>query len=305
MAIPTMAPATTTTRIRLRICRRRFVGRLASAASRASLAARWRALLSLGTARDPTQSRATASDRPLDRRQVAAPRGPAACPGRRSRPCAVCSLVRMPVVVQKFGGTSVGDAERIRAVADHIARTRRQGTDVVAVVSAMGKTTDDLIHLANCVSSIQPPALSTTCSSAPGSASPCRCCAWRWPSSGSTPPPSPGARSASSPTTTTPGPRSRRSRATACARRWPPGRCPSWRVSRASRRSARSRRSAGAGPTPRPWHWRPCSAPTPARSTPTSPACSPPTPGSCPRRTASTGSRSTRCSRWRPPAAGS
>ncbi len=63
----------------------------------------------------------------------------------------------MPVVVQKYGGTSVGDADRIRAVADHIARTRREGTDVVAVVSAMGKTTDDLIHLADSVSSIQPP----------------------------------------------------------------------------------------------------------------------------------------------------
>ena len=63
----------------------------------------------------------------------------------------------MPLVVQKFGGTSVGDADRIRAVADHVARTRRQGTDVVAVVSAMGKTTDDLIHLANSVSATQPP----------------------------------------------------------------------------------------------------------------------------------------------------
>jgi aspartate kinase len=63
----------------------------------------------------------------------------------------------MAVVVQKFGGTSVGDADRIRAVADHIARTRRQGTQVVAVVSAMGKTTDDLIRLADTVSSSQPP----------------------------------------------------------------------------------------------------------------------------------------------------
>jgi aspartate kinase len=63
----------------------------------------------------------------------------------------------MPMVVQKFGGTSVGDADRIRAVADHIARTRREGIDVVAVVSAMGKTTDDLIRLADSVSSIQPP----------------------------------------------------------------------------------------------------------------------------------------------------
>jgi aspartate kinase len=42
-------------------------------------------------------------------------------------------------------------------VADHIARTRREGIDVVAVVSAMGKTTDDLIRLADSVSSIQPP----------------------------------------------------------------------------------------------------------------------------------------------------
>ncbi|MGQ0825605.1 MAG: aspartate kinase [Actinomycetota bacterium] len=52
------------------------------------------------------------------------------------------------LVVQKYGGTSVGDPDRIRAVADHIARTRREGSLVVVVVSAMGKTTDDLIRLA-------------------------------------------------------------------------------------------------------------------------------------------------------------
>jgi aspartate kinase len=52
------------------------------------------------------------------------------------------------LVVQKFGGTSVADPDRIRAVADHVARTRRDGRDVVVVVSAMGKTTDDLIRLA-------------------------------------------------------------------------------------------------------------------------------------------------------------
>ena len=63
----------------------------------------------------------------------------------------------MPLVVQKFGGTSVGDADRIRAVADHIARTRREGSEVVAVVSAMGRTTDDLIRLADSVSAEQPP----------------------------------------------------------------------------------------------------------------------------------------------------
>ena len=54
----------------------------------------------------------------------------------------------MALVVQKFGGTSVADADRIRAVADHIARTRRRGDDVVVVVSAMGKETDELIRLA-------------------------------------------------------------------------------------------------------------------------------------------------------------
>ncbi|HET9728171.1 MAG TPA: aspartate kinase, partial [Acidimicrobiia bacterium] len=55
----------------------------------------------------------------------------------------------MALVVQKFGGTSVADPDRIRAVADHVVRTRRAGDDVVVVVSAMGKTTDDLVRLAN------------------------------------------------------------------------------------------------------------------------------------------------------------
>jgi aspartate kinase len=63
----------------------------------------------------------------------------------------------MALIVQKFGGTSVGDAERIRAVADHVARTRAAGNDVVVVVSAMGKFTDDLIRLADDVSPARPP----------------------------------------------------------------------------------------------------------------------------------------------------
>ena len=62
----------------------------------------------------------------------------------------------MTLVVQKFGGTSVGDADRVRAVADHVARTRRTGADVVVVVSAMGKTTDGLIRLAEDVSRVRP-----------------------------------------------------------------------------------------------------------------------------------------------------
>ncbi|HET9851857.1 MAG TPA: hypothetical protein VFP56_05060, partial [Candidatus Limnocylindrales bacterium] len=53
-----------------------------------------------------------------------------------------------PVVVQKYGGSSVGDASRIRRVAQRIARTRETGADVVCVVSAMGDTTDELLQLA-------------------------------------------------------------------------------------------------------------------------------------------------------------
>jgi len=58
----------------------------------------------------------------------------------------------MALIVQKFGGTSVGDAERIRAVAHHVARTRDAGNEVVVVVSAMGKFTDELVRLAEEVS---------------------------------------------------------------------------------------------------------------------------------------------------------
>jgi len=58
------------------------------------------------------------------------------------------------LLVQKFGGTSVADPDRIRAVAEHIVRTRRAGNDVVVVVSAMGKTTDDLERLAHGVSHV-------------------------------------------------------------------------------------------------------------------------------------------------------
>jgi aspartate kinase len=55
----------------------------------------------------------------------------------------------MALLVQKFGGTSVGSVERIKAVAQRIARCRENGDDVVVVVSAMGHTTDELTGLAN------------------------------------------------------------------------------------------------------------------------------------------------------------
>lgn len=54
----------------------------------------------------------------------------------------------MAVVVQKYGGTSVADPERISRVADRVHTTRQQGNDVVVVVSAMGTTTDQLLDLA-------------------------------------------------------------------------------------------------------------------------------------------------------------
>jgi aspartate kinase len=56
-------------------------------------------------------------------------------------------------VVMKFGGTSVADAERIKRAAERIAARRKEGNRVVAVLSARGKTTDELIRMANEVSS--------------------------------------------------------------------------------------------------------------------------------------------------------
>ena len=57
------------------------------------------------------------------------------------------------LLVQKYGGSSVGSVERIAAVVARIARDRAAGRDVVAVVSAMGDTTDDLLALASSVTS--------------------------------------------------------------------------------------------------------------------------------------------------------
>ena len=63
----------------------------------------------------------------------------------------------MPIVVQKYGGTSVGDTGRIRSVADRIVRAREQGQDVVVVVSAMGETTDDLLDKASDITPVPEP----------------------------------------------------------------------------------------------------------------------------------------------------
>src|SRR5690242_3536306 len=62
----------------------------------------------------------------------------------------------MGLVVQKYGGSSVSDAERIKRVAERIVATRKAGHDVCVVVSAMGDTTDELLDLAQQVSPLPP-----------------------------------------------------------------------------------------------------------------------------------------------------
>ena len=64
---------------------------------------------------------------------------------------------RVGTIVMKFGGTSVADSERLKAVARRIVGAREAGSRVVAVLSAMGKTTDELIDLAHDVSSAPDP----------------------------------------------------------------------------------------------------------------------------------------------------
>ena len=58
----------------------------------------------------------------------------------------------MSLVVQKYGGSSVADADALRRVAQRVVATARAGNEVVVTVSAMGDTTDELIDLAKAVS---------------------------------------------------------------------------------------------------------------------------------------------------------
>ena len=62
----------------------------------------------------------------------------------------------MPIVVQKYGGSSLADAASIKRVAQRIVETRKAGSDVCVVVSAMGDTTDELLDLAQEVSPLPP-----------------------------------------------------------------------------------------------------------------------------------------------------
>src|SRR5512135_1232203 len=63
----------------------------------------------------------------------------------------------MKIIVQKFGGSSVANVERIKKVAERVVSYKKKGWSVVVVVSAMGDTTDELIELANQITD-DPPA---------------------------------------------------------------------------------------------------------------------------------------------------
>ena len=63
----------------------------------------------------------------------------------------------MAIIVQKFGGTSLADTQRLRHVANMIAAARAEGHQIVVVVSAMGKTTDHLLAQADHFSTVLSP----------------------------------------------------------------------------------------------------------------------------------------------------
>ena len=63
----------------------------------------------------------------------------------------------MALIVQKYGGTSVADPDRVKAVAEHVAKTKREGNDVVVVVSAPAGMTDDLTNRAYKISDMPNP----------------------------------------------------------------------------------------------------------------------------------------------------
>jgi aspartate kinase len=63
----------------------------------------------------------------------------------------------VPIIVQKYGGTSVGTTERIQHVADRVVQAKEAGLDVIAVVSAMGDSTDDLLAMAHDITAAPEP----------------------------------------------------------------------------------------------------------------------------------------------------
>src|SRR5688500_9471914 len=75
---------------------------------------------------------------------------------RSSLSVVTCEKSPVSLIVQKFGGSSVADAESIRRVARRIVETKAAGNNVVVVASAMGDTTDDLLDLAGQITDSPP-----------------------------------------------------------------------------------------------------------------------------------------------------
>ena len=210
----------------------------------------------------------------------------------------------MGLVVQKYGGSSVADAESIKRVAKRIVETHKDGNEVVVVVSAMGDTTDELLDLAEQVSPLPPRPRD-------GHAAHRRRADLHGPAGHGDRQPRPRgavvhrqpgrhhhrrrrtARPASS-TSRRAGSRPRSTRATS--------RIVAGFQGVSARTPRTSPRSAAAAPTPPPSPSPPRWTPTSARSTPTSTASSPPTRGSCRTPARSTASPTRRCWRWRPAA---
>src|SRR3990167_2592683 len=90
---------------------------------------------------------AAAANRPADRGGVCGE--PAAVWRQREALRVVDQLMKRKLVVQKYGGSSVANPERIKRVAQRVVEVKRKGADVVVVVSALGDTTDELLQLAS------------------------------------------------------------------------------------------------------------------------------------------------------------
>ena len=205
-------------------------------------------------------------------------------------------------IVMKFGGTSVADVDRIKAVAVRVKREVDAGHQVAVVVSAMSGTTNQLVGWTNAIARLHDareydavvavgraghgrpdgdrPAGASASARAPGSAG----------------------RSRSGPTTPMARPASGASRRTSSTGAWRWARCRWWRASRGWARTTASPRWAAAAPTPRRWRWPRRSRPIAATSSPMWTASTRPTRASLPRPASSIRSPTRRCSRWRPSA---
>ena len=205
----------------------------------------------------------------------------------------------MGLIVQKYGGSSVADAAKIRGVARRVIGTAKAGHGVVVVVSAMGKTTDGLIRLAQKVTPT-PPEREMDMLLATGEQVSIALLAMAIDAGGHKARSFTGEQAGIRTDAPTPGPGSSGSTATRSDTRSTTATSPSspgfQGVTRGGRhhdaRPGRLRSDRGGA------RRRAC-RPTSARSTPTWTASTPPIRTSSPRRRSSTGSPTTRCSRWR------